>query len=205
MRRNLFNEDHPCYGKSCNECETCRWDEPIYDDNVSRLPTCNECGYLVKSYTYGGTQIYNATCGKHIIMSNNVERPRVVQRNVTGQHTPIYRPDWCPKICTVTPKATQLALPAPPSHPVTYDDYYEKRNKMKELPSICDWTTLREGDICVIPKILRQKRRVVMVKRRNEFVINCVELDDNLKETSTYHNIYSNDIDINFIVKLHKF
>jgi len=76
---------------------------------------------------------------------------------------------------------------------------------MKELPSICDWTTLREGDICVIPKILRQKRRVVMVKRRNEFVINCVELDDNLKETSTYHNIYSNDIDINFIVKLHKF
>jgi hypothetical protein len=36
-------------------------------------------------------------------------------------------------------------------------------------------------------------------------VLKCVELDDNLNPTSSYINIYSNDIDIQFIVKIHKF
>jgi hypothetical protein len=106
---------------------------------------------------------------------------------------------------TATPETPRLALPATVNKPVTYDDYYEKRNKMKELPSVCDWTTLKEGDICVVPRILRQKRKVVLVKDRNEYVLKCVELDDNLQATSTFVNIYSNDIDVKFIVKLHKF
>jgi hypothetical protein len=181
------------------------FDEPILNDTEKILPRCNECGYMIKAYAYGGTQIYNATCGKHIIMTDSIERPRVIQRNVVGNHAAVYRPDWCPKIMTATPETPKLALPAPVNKPVTYDDYYEKRNKMKELPSVCDWTTLKEGDICVVPRILRQKRRIIMVKKKNEFVLNCVVLDDNLEATSTFTNIYSNDIDVNFIVKLHKF
>ena len=206
MRRTFFNEDHPCYGKSCNDCEVCMFDEPILSDTEKILPRCNECGYMIKSYAYGGTQIYNATCGKHIIMTDSIERPRVIQRNVVGNHTAVYRPDWCPKICSVAPTTpTQLALPATINRPVTYDDYYEKRNKMKELPSVCDWKDIKEGDICVVPRILRQRRKIVLVKDRNEYVLKCVELDDNLQATSTFINIYSNDIDVKFIVKFHKF
>ena len=69
----------------------------------------------------------------------------------------------------------------------------------------CDWKDIKEGDICVVPRILRQRRKIVLVKDRNEYVLKCVELDDNLQATSTFLNIYSNDIDVNFIVKLHKF
>ena len=205
MENSFFNKDHPCYGKSCNECETCRFDEPIVSETDGILPRCNECGYLIKSYVYGGTQIYNATCGKHIIMTDSIERPRVIQRNVAGNHTTIFRPSWCPKIMTATPEPPKLALPATVSKPTTYDDYYEKRNKMKELPSIYKWKDIKEGDICVVPRILRQKRKIVLVKERNDYVLKCVELDDSLQVTSTFTNIYSNDIDVKFIVKLRKF
>ena len=203
MSRVIFNEDHPCYGKSCQDCETCMFDEPILDNTLNLLPRCNDCGYLIKSYTGNGTLGYNALCAKHMIMTENVERARTIQRNVYGRDSIVYRPDWCPKVIGVTPKQV-LALPAP-SKPVTYDDYIEKRNKMMELPSIIDWHTIKEGDMCVVPKLLRQKRKIVLVKDKSEFVLKCVELDDNLQPTSTYLNIYSNDIDVKFIVKLHKF
>ena len=72
-------------------------------------------------------------------------------------------------------------------------------------PSVMNWKDIKEGDMCVVPRILRQKRKVILVKERNEYVLKCVELDDNLNPTSSYINIYSNDIDIQFIVKIHKF
>ena len=204
MSRTIFNEDHPCFGKSCEGCETCMFDEPIPDRSLRILPQCNECGYLIKQYS-GSKSEFSASCAKHMIMTENVERARIIQRNVSG-NAPIYRPDWCPKIMTATPtQPTKLMLPAVINKPVTYDDYVEKRNRMKELPSVMNWKDIKEGDMCVVPRILRQKRKVILVKERNEYVLKCVELDDNLNPTSSYINIYSNDIDIQFIVKIHKF
>jgi hypothetical protein len=68
-----------------------------------------------------------------------------------------------------------------------------------------NWKDIKEGDMCVVPKILQQKRKLVLVKERNEYVLKCVLLDNNLQPTTTYTNIYSNDIDVKFIVKIHNF
>jgi hypothetical protein len=141
-----------------------------------------------------------------MIITQNTERARVIQRDVCGNSENIYRPDWCPKIVETSPPKPTLSLPAViSSKPVTYDDYIEKRNKMKALPPAMDWKTIREGDICVVPRILRQQRKILLVKDRTDYVLKCVELDENLQPKSSYVNIYSNDIDINFITKLHKF
>ena len=205
MARSVFNEEHPCFGKSCEGCEVCMFDEPIPDKSLRILPQCNECGYLIKHYVNNNSE-YNALCAKHMIITENVERARTIQRNVSGKDAPVYRPDWCPKIMTATPtQPTKLMLPAVINKPVTYDDYVEKRNRMKELPSIMDWKNIKEGDMCVVPRILRQKRKLVLVKERTDYVLKCIELNDNFQPTSTYINIYSNDIDVQFIVKIHKF
>jgi hypothetical protein len=118
---------------------------------------------------------------------------------VCGINTPIYQPDWCPK--KNEPKKV-LALPAKID---TYDEYVEKRKKMERLPSVGDWKKLQEGDMCIVPRILRQKRKLLLIKSRSEFVLKCIQLDDNLEQSSTVVNIYSNDIDTKFIVKIHKF
>ena len=200
MYINVFSEGHPCHGKSCNECETCIFDEPITDNSVRILPCCNKCEYLIKNYITGF--VFNASCAKHLISTDNIERPRIIQRNVSGINADIYRPDWCPKINAGQKQV--LSLPAP-SKAATYDEYIEKRNKMVELPSVMDWKEIKEGDICVVPKLLRSERKVLLVKGRDEYVLKCVELNENLEPTSTFTNIYSNDIDVHFIVKMHKF
>ena len=205
MRRTVFNEDHPCFGKSCEGCQTCMFDEPIPDTSLRLLPRCNECGYLIKQFD-DRHRSFNASCAKHMIISENIERARIIQRNITSNEAPIYKPDWCPKIITATPtQPTSLLLPAVINKPVTYDDYVEKRNKMKELPSVMDWKNINEGDMCVVPRILRQKRKLVLVKERTDYVLKCVELNEEFQPTSNYINIYSNDIDVQFIVKIHKF
>lgn len=204
MARVIFNEDHPCHGKSCSDCETCMFDEPIPDRSLNILPRCTDCGYLIKSYnSKEGIRVYDALCSKHMIVTGSVERARTIQRNVANKDGIVYRPDWCPKVATADPKPI-LSLPAP-TKPVTYDDYFEKRNKMKELPPMMDWHTLKAGDMCVVPRILRQKRKVLLIKEKTDYVLKCVELNEKFEPTSTFTNIYSNDIDVNFIVKLHKF
>ena len=76
---------------------------------------------------------------------------------------------------------------------------------MKELPSVYSWKDLKEGDICVIPTLLRQKRKIVVIREKTDYVLKCTELNDDLEAQSRVVNIYSNDIDANFIVKYHKF
>lgn len=206
MAKIVFSEDHPCYGKSCNECETCIFDEPIpsHEDKLNIFPRCNECGYLIKMYTGHGSLCFNAACGKHMIITDNAERGRIIQRNVYGKETPVYQPDWCPKLLEKGQKPV-LALPAKVSNSIAYDDYIEKRNKMMELPSVMNWKDIKDGDICVVPKILRHKRQILLVKEASEYVLKCIELKEDLTPTSTYVNIYSNDIFVKFIVKYHKF
>ena len=209
MAHAIFNEDHPCHGKSCMDCETCIFDEPIFDDNEKKMVTglCNECGYLVKKYVFGeGSRCYDATCGKHLIMTSNIQRERVIQRGVFG-NVAITAPDWCPKKAElpIRSKETQLTLPPPPAKPYHYDELIERRNKMKELPSVYSWKDLKEGDICVIPTLLRQKRKIVVIREKTDYVLKCTELNENLEYQSKVVNIYSNDIDANFIVKYHKF
>lgn len=204
MTHVIFNEDHPCFGMSCENCETCKFDEPIEDTNPL-LPRCNECGFLIKKYMAGGTIAYNATCSKHMIVTDGVERERVIQRNVSGKNATIYAPDWCPKIAERPEfKKPQLALP-PPSKPATYDDYIEKRNKMKDLPITTEWKDIQEGEIYVVPRILRQSRKILLVKEKSDYVLKCLELDENLDSAHRVSNVYSNDIDVQFIVKYHKF
>jgi len=204
MNKVLFNKDHPCYGKSCNECETCIFDEPITSENKLTLPYCNECGYMVKKYLTAESMCYDATCSKHMIITGCMESERVIQRNLYGVNVPICAPDWCPKLTEGSAKKNLLALP-PPSKPATYDDFVEKRNKMKGIPPMMHWKDIKEGEIYLIPTILRQKRKTVMVMEKMDYVLKCIELDDNLNKLSKVINVYSNDIDANFIVKYHRF
>jgi hypothetical protein len=206
MSDNLFNKDHPCHGKTCNECETCIFDEPIKSvNNKVILPYCNECGYMVKKYITPESMCYDATCSKHMIITGYTESERVIQRNVYGVNATICAPDWCPKLTEGLPKKNTLALPPPPPMSSTYDDFMEKREKMKKIPPMMGWDDIEEGGIYLIPTILRQKRRILMVMEKMEFVLKCLELDDNLNKSSKVVNVYSNDIDVNFIVKYHKF
>jgi hypothetical protein len=213
MTRINFNYEHPCFGRNCTQCETCRYDEPIPDKPPVKVlaqyiaPTCNKCGYLIKKYRDKETLLFNATCGKYLIQTGGTDRNRIIAYNVSP-HVGIEIPDWCPKIADKnTPKPTQLALPTPSqsSASLEYDQYVKKRKELEALPSVIDWKTIKAGDICVVPRILRQKRRILLVKERTEYVLKCIELDDNFNPTSTYTNIYSNDIDVKFIVKHHKF
>lgn len=188
----IFSKDHPCNGKTCKDCVTCIFDEPIPDKPIDMRLRCDECGYLVTSYNESG-RTFTASCAKCLINTNNVSRARVIERGIEAG-SKVFRPEWCPKVATVTPPQSN-----------TYDEYKVKRDKIQSLPSVMNWKDIKEGDMCVVPRILQQKRKLVLVKERNEYVLKCVLLDNNLHPTTTYTNIYSNDIDVKFIVKIHNF
>jgi len=188
----FFSKDHPCNGKTCKDCETCIFDEPIPDKPIGTRLRCDECGYLMISYNESG-KTFTASCAKWLIDTDSVSRARVIERGVDADRQ-VFRPDWCPKVATAVPTDTQ-----------PYNEYTEKRRKILALPSISNWKDIKAGDICVVPRILKQKRKILLVKERNEFVLKCVLLNDNLEQTMIYTNIYSNDTDVKFIVKIHKF
>jgi hypothetical protein len=86
-----------------------------------------------------------------------------------------------------------------------YEIYQEKRSKLEALPKHIEWEDIHEGKIYVVPTIIRQKAKVVRAVTKTEYTLRCVALDENLKDTSYYHNVYRQDLDARFIVEYHKF
>lgn len=51
MAHVIENPNHPCAGKSCNDCETCIFDVDIDDIQPKANPMSPQCGQLVKCFT----------------------------------------------------------------------------------------------------------------------------------------------------------
>ena len=213
--------NHPCEGMDCRECETCKFDAPIPGDEqqetrISPASLCNYCGYLIKNFGDHGDVKYNACCGKHIIESDGVRRPRTISFRIQDP-VDIPIPDWCPKLAdskpSETPKAKlvttetpQKSLPALLSSAKTvYEQYTEKRNELMKLSKHVEWEDIKEGKLYVIPRIIRQGGKIIRVTRKTEFTLTCHLVDGSLQDTSFIHNVYKNDIDAIFIVEYHKF
>lgn len=120
IENDACNINHPCYGMSCNDCETCIFDKDIFDKDayikinkteMDISETCHVCGYLIKNYIGDERMKYNACCGRSLIDFNGYSRPRIIKANVEGM-TALFPPDWCPKkngITTVHTNAASLS------------------------------------------------------------------------------------------------
>ena len=206
--------NHPCEGKDCRECNTCKFDEPIpvheppKPEATKVLPSslCNYCGYLIKNYRDHGDIKFNACCGRSIIRTEDCTRPRTISYRIE-EKTLIPIPDWCPKLMDTPNGGNAHITRAEEVKPqkTEYEIYQEKRSKLERLPNHLDWEDIKEGKIYVIPRIIKQVGKVVRAVCKTEYTLRCIALDDNLKETSFYHNVYRADLDANFIVEYHKF
>lgn len=204
-----FSEDHPCFGLDCKDCETCKFDRPIEELETPARPAeptkprCNECGYLMRLYKDGKATTYNASCSKHLIQTENVSRPRIIAHDVADGAS-VEVPDWCPKINEreeFSPKRIILGL----GNPVQYDEYTIKKNQLKELPRRTAWDDIVEDEVYVVPRIMKSRRKIVKVLDKTKYMLRCIELNEDLSPTGGYQNVYSADLDANFIVKYHKF
>ena len=108
----MENVNHPCYGMSCEDCTTCRFDVDLFKDGVlptekkkqtkkenkhnnEMKPICNYCGFLIKNYLDDERRFFNACCTKRMIDNGDVKRPMVIDFN-TYEMADIERPNWCP-------------------------------------------------------------------------------------------------------------
>ena len=219
------NPNHPCYGMSCNECETCIFDRDIFADdkpkkeNMYLNESCHLCGNLIKNYIGEDRLRFNACCGRSLIGFNSYSRPRVIKA-ATGPMVPLPPPEWCPKKRGVTKEyitsteaeqdLVRKCLPAPSTatqnivqnRPMTYS---ERREKLMALPKRLEWDEIEEGGVYVIPKILSQARKVVRVVMKTDDILRCSEIDEFGKESQVLTSVYPRDIDVVFITKVLKY
>lgn len=111
--------DNPCFGKSCNDCETCIYDMDIDDMNncgqfvkcysgancdtcvdrdtesSDKMTSCEKCPKLVKNYLDDSCLAFSAHCDGVKIWCNNSYYPRLLKAK-TGPMLPIETPEWCP-------------------------------------------------------------------------------------------------------------
>jgi len=186
---------------------------------------CNNCPNLIKNFLGDDRLAFNACCGKVIIDYTNYTRPRVIKYK-TGHMLDIECPDWCPKkkgidkqilkpidsanykdVTNEPPTPPPLQLPSTPSTQTTTVPltYYQKREKMKELPKHLTWDEIKENEIFVIPKLLYQPRKVIRVISKSNFMIRYNEINDRGAESSYVGTMYSSDLETVFITKLHKY
>ena len=213
--------NHPCEGMDCRECETCKFDAPIpeYEPPEKKATPnslCNYCGYLIKNYRDHGDVKYNACCGKHLVQSDGVTRPRTISFRIQDP-VDIPIPDWCPKLLdseSDKPSIAQLVHTATHQRSLTevlstakteYERYNEKRKKMENMPKHVEWEDIKEGKLYVIPQLMKQKGKIIRAGRKTEYTLMCNAVDENLQDTSFIHNVYRRDLDAVFIVEYHKF
>lgn len=214
------NHSHPCYGKSCENCETCMFDEYLFNydklkkQNMEENDSCHLCGSLIKNYIGDDRLRFNACCGRSIIGYTTFTRPRVIKANI-GPMVPLPIPSWCPKKRGVvneyvspsvveeepTPKLPLLPIVAKeePKKPMTYA---EKKEKLMGFPRRIEWDDIEEDAIYVIPKIMSQSRKVVRIIVKSDTFLRCSEIDEYGEESKTLTSIYPKDIDAVFITKL---
>lgn len=204
---------HPCEGKRCEDCETCKFDEPIILDSEKKShdmksqPCCNYCGYIIKSY-HDGEVKFKASCSKCLLEINGTKKPREIADNV-NEIMHILTPDWCPKRHE-SPKSSSVDLLLKAIGPINstseqYRAYHEKKKVLQQLPRHVNWEDIKEGGLYVIPTIMKQKLRVVRVLSKTLYTARCAILDENSQETSDIHNVYKEDLDTTFIVEYHKY
>lgn len=179
---------------------------------------CNNCGNLIKVPLEGDDIRYSACCGRSLITTTSVSRPKTIAAK-TGPMVPLPSPEWCPKLRGVTIEyveddvqkqhTAQKCLPLLPQKTTKMTTqvltYTEKRERMKNLPKHLKWEELKEGEIYVIPKILYQSRKVIKIVIKTENLIRCSEIDEKGEESTILSSIYPTDIDSVFITKLLKY
>lgn len=219
--------EHPCQGKKCNECETCIYDVELFVEKPMESQTntsnyCHFCKDLIKNYIGDDRSKFNACCNRVLINLSNGQRPRIIAANIY-QTDIINKPTWCPKERGVNKEyyttnelsnTIRRSLPSPSTvstnvntnsnitRPMTYS---EKREKLMSLPKHLAWEEIEEGEIYVIPKILSQSRKLVKIIMKTDFIIRCVEIDENGEEKQYLTSIYPKDIDTVFITKALKY
>ena len=169
---------------------------------------CRLCKNLIKNYLDDNRLRYNACCNKQRIQCLSFTRPRVIKANIDAME-PLIAPSWCPDKYdnnqgNMTQENTPLALP---SLPKTYKNMtlYEKRNELLKFPKHIDWKDIEIGCVYVIPKILSQKRKVVRVVHKDDYLLRCCEIDEYGNDSKTLTVIYKVDIETTFITKVLKF
>ena len=215
--------NHPCRGKSCEECETCLFDVDIFKDGVKpnkkiNLESCNFCDSLIRNYVGDYTPQFNACCGRCIIDYGEYSRPRTIVFKV-GASVDIKVPSWCPRERGIFKEQIpykllnkdnkQLSLPYKdddkPKKPLTYTEKkeliedYVKSNQIK--PHL-KWDEIEVGSVYVLPKFLTISRKVIKVMDKLERSIRFVEIEDDGKESTYSQTLWKDDIDAAFLVKL---
>ena len=223
-----FDDNHPCKGKDCLQCETCIFDEDLFLDKVQpnkknnnmATKTCNTCVNLVRCYENRVDGRFDAACKISLFEAIGEKRPRRIDYNVSPSQD-IMSPHWCPLRqssplglpCLSTPSRPrpQDTGPHPSPTPTTPKplselSYSERREKMKELPRRISWDDIKEGKVYVIPKILNQSRKIVKVYTKTDVCCSCHEISDVTGNEFTYSsNFYVSDLDSIFITELHEF
>lgn len=173
------------------------------------IESCHLCKDLVKNYVGEERLRFNACCGRSLVSMNSFSRPRLIAEN-TGPMLQLTAPDWCPKKRGVTKefvdvdRMPSLTPPPPPSEtkPLTY---FERKEKLMELPRRIKWEDIEEDGVYVIPKILNQSRKVVRIVIKGDSYLRCSEIDEHGNESQVLTSIYPKDIDAIFITKVLKF
>lgn len=229
-----FDENHPCHGKDCLQCETCIFDRDLFEgeitpnerlrqantkkiNNMCSNRLCNDCVNLKRNYEHCETGHFDASCKVVSYSAFGNTRPRRIDYNLAPNQS-IVSPTWCP----LKDSAAQLMLPSPSSsrpkpqetgpQPNTststpiYTSYSDRREKMKELKKHIEWDDIKEGNIYVIPKILNQARKIVKVITKTNMSCICHEISDITGNEFTYNcTVYPSDLDTVFITELRKF
>ena len=206
-------EGHPCFGKDCTECETCIFDEDLFnrekyikskENKMCNRKLCNGCVNLIRDYEHCAPGRFDAACKVVSYSAFGRSHPRKIDYNLSPTQD-ITAPNWCP----VKDSATQLLLPSKTTTPSTapmYTSYSDRREKMKELKRHIDWDDIKEGNIYVIPKILSQARKIVKVITKTDLSCICHEISEYTGSEYSYNTtLYPSDLDAVFITEKREF
>ena len=210
----IFDENHPCRGKVCKDCETCIFDEdlfvekPIKINNMCNDKLCNNCVNLEKSYENIVTKQYDIACRAVSYEAFGHIRPRRIANNISDRDE-VKRPNWCPlkngntqqKLVATAPNMQQKQVTTP-----AYTSYADRREKLKELRPHIAWEDLKEGNYYIIPKILSKARKVVKVITKTDLCCICHEISEYTGNEYTYNTtIYPSDLECVFINEIRNF
>ena len=216
MTTSVFS--HPCEGLSCENCVSCKFDEPLFDEleqkEEKEMETCNLCGYLIKAFVGCDKLTFNATCGLNMSCSPSYLKPTTIAYGL-NRYDEVKRPSWCPKVCERKNKEENVVKPIPIS-PIDEDpqpkkvefkdmSYTEKREVLKKMPTHLKWDDITVGETYFMPRILSSSYKKVMVESKTEFMIRVKEVlnDGSLASYST--SIYPNDVESVFITTIKEF
>ena len=207
----IGNGDFICNGLSCENCETCKFDEDLFiPKNQSMKPICNYCEYLVKNFLGDDRRFFNACCSKNLVDCGSYVRPMTIEYH-TFQMADIERPFWCP----IKEKETSLTLPkkieavtvkTEEKKPFSSLTFSEKKEFIKTLTPITKWEDIKVDHYYVIPKLASTTKKIIRVETKTDNLIRCHEISEySGTEYSTITTIHNDDAELNLIVELRNY